>query len=111
MVNAIRRSAMSDPSKPLPEPPNLRLLRRLVTVLMAVMIGGFLVIVALLVIRFSASPPAIPDTVTLPDGVVAEAFTMTPDWYAVVTEGGAKILIFNRSSGKLRQTVTVEQGE
>jgi len=111
MVNTIRRSAMSDPSNPLPEPPNLRFLRRLVTVLTAVMIGGFLVIVALLVIRFSARPPAIPDTVTLPDGVVAEAFTMTPAWYAVVTEGGAKILIFDRSSGKLLQTVTVEPGE
>jgi len=90
------------------EPPNLRFLRVLVTVLTAVMIGGLLVIVALLVIRFSSAPPVVPDTITLPDGVRAEAFTMAQSWYAVVTEGGTRILIFNRATGELMQTVQVE---
>ena len=78
------------------------------TVLTAVMIGGLLAIVALLVIRFSHSAPVIPDSIDLPDGTEAEAFTMTPSWYAVVTEGGTRILIFDRASGDLRQTVEVE---
>ena len=108
MVNVIRRVAMTDPLQPQPEPANLRFLRILVTVLTVVMIGGVLTIVALLVIRFSAVPPMVPDSVTLPDGVTAEAFTMAPDWYAVVTEGGRKILIFDRASGQLKQTVVID---
>ena len=107
MVKAIRRVAMTDPKGPIPEPPNLRFLRRLVTVLTAVMIGGLLVIVGLLVIRFSRPPAPLPDGITLPAGVTAEAFTLTPGWYAVVTDDGARILIFNRASGALMQTVAV----
>ena len=99
---------MTDPSNPAPEPPNLRLLRVLVTVLTAVMIGGFLVIVALLVIRFSASAPVVPETISLPDGTKAEAFTMTSDWYGVVTDEGRRLLIFDRASGQLRQTVDIQ---
>ena len=89
------------------EPANLRLLRVLVTVLTMVMIGGLLVIVALFVIRFSASAPVVPQSITLPDGVTAESFTMTPGWYAVVVDGGTRILIFDRNSGELTQTVDV----
>lgn len=89
------------------EPANLRLLRVLVTVLTTVMIGGLLVIVALFVIRFSASAPIVPQSITLPDGVTAESFTMTPGWYAVVVDGGTRILIFDRNSGELTQTVDV----
>ncbi|MFD2855053.1 DUF6476 family protein [Seohaeicola zhoushanensis] len=99
---------MTEPLEPLPEPANLRVLRILVTVLTVVMIGGLLTIVALFVIRFSSSPPMVPDSVTLPDGLKAEAFTLGPDWYAVVTEGGKKILIFDRETGVLRQTVEVK---
>ncbi len=91
----------------MPEPPNLRFLRLLVTILTAVMIGGLLSIVGLLVIRFSKSPPVVPDSITLPDGTTAEAFTMGADWYAVVT-GEGQILIFDRASGALRQSVTLE---
>ena len=50
----------------------------------------------------------VPDGITLPAGLTAEAFTLTPDWYAVVTEGGSRILIFSRRSGALLQTVEVE---
>jgi len=71
------------------------------------MIGGLLVIVALLVIRFSSTAPALPDSITLPDGTKAEAFTMGKGWYAVVT-GKDQILIFDRNTGKLRQTITLE---
>jgi hypothetical protein len=99
---------MSDPSAP--EPGNLVFLRRLVTILLAVMIAGFLLIVALFVIRLSADKPkalALPDHIDLPDGTRAQAFTVGPDWYAVVTDD-SRILIFDRVSGALRQTVTVD---
>ena len=110
MVNSILRVLMSEPVPPLPEPANLRLLRRLVTLLMAVMIGGLLVIVGVFVMHFSASRPVVPETLTLPDGVRAESFTMAPDWYGVVTEGGARFLIFDRTTGALRQEIEVQQG-
>ena len=98
---------MTDPLDDAPEPANLRFLRRLVTVLTAVMIGGLVLIVALLVIRFSTQRQVVPDTISLPGGITAEAFTMTPDWYAVVTDQGRRILIFNRADGKMIQTIDV----
>jgi len=99
---------MTDPSQPGAEPGNLRFLRLLVTVLTAVMIGGLLVIVGLLVIRFSSTAPALPDSIALPDGTRAEAFTVSGDWYAVVTTDN-RILIFDRSTGALRQTIRIER--
>lgn len=70
------------------------------------MIFGLLVIVALFVIRFSSQPQMLPDSIALPDGTKAKAFTMGTDWYAVVTDD-EQILIFDRTSGVLRQTITV----
>ncbi|MEM6309194.1 MAG: DUF6476 family protein [Pseudomonadota bacterium] len=98
--------------EPLPEPENLRFLRRLVTVLTATMILGITTIVVLVFIRFSQETPAqtapvLPDSLSLPDGAVAMAVTYGPGWYAVVTRQG-EILIFDQSSGALRQTVTVK---
>lgn len=111
MVNLIWRVTMTDPSEPVQEPANLRFLRRLVTVLTAVMIGGLLVIVALLVIRFSSDRAPVlmqlPDSIELPDGTKAEAFTMTPDWYAVVTQDD-HILIYDRQSGALRRSIDMK---
>lgn len=93
------------------EPANLRFLRRLVTVLTAVMIAGLLAIFALLVIRFSTTPElALPESVTLPDGTEAEAFTQTRDWYAVVT-GDGRILVFDRTTGALRRDIRIESPE
>ena len=99
---------MTDPSDPIVEPGNLRFLRVLVTTLMVVMIGGLLVIVAMFVIRFSSTRPTLPDAITLPDGTRAEAFTIGRNWFAVVTTDD-RILIFDRTTGKLRQTITLEQ--
>jgi Family of unknown function (DUF6476) len=98
---------MTDPSEPIPEPANLRFLRILVTILTAVMILGLLVIVALFVIRFSSKPQMLPDSIALPDGSKAAAFTMGTDWFGVVTEDDT-ILIFDRTSGALRQTIVIE---
>ncbi len=99
-------SEPSDSSAPLP--PDLRFLKRLVTVLTLVMIGGVLTIVGLLVIRLQTPAPvlALPEAIELPAGARAAAFTQGAGWYAVVTEGD-EILIFDRTSGSLRQRVRI----
>ena len=85
------------------EPANLAFLRRLVTVLTIIMIGGVVTVVALLVIRLNAGPAPLPlpEQVTLPDGATATAFTVGSDWFAVVTEND-QILIFDQVTGTLR---------
>ncbi len=77
------------------------------TVLTATMIFGLLVVIGLLVIRFSGKAPDLPDVITLPDGETAVAFTQGADWYAIVTQAN-QILIFDRTTGALRQTVEIE---
>ncbi|SFR10484.1 DUF6476 family protein [Poseidonocella sedimentorum] len=84
----------------------LRFLKRLVTVLTTVMIGGVIVLITLLVIRLPQSAPPFPDSIALPDGTVAEAFTRGRGWYAVVT-GAQEILIFDATSGALRQRIEI----
>ncbi|MFY9212961.1 MAG: DUF6476 family protein [Aestuariivita sp.] len=98
---------MEGPSENLPEPANLRFLRRLVTLLTVVMIGGLVVITSLIVIRFSQTGPALPDQITLPDGTTAETFTKGRGWYGVVTTDN-QILIFDQLTGALRQTIEIE---
>lgn len=100
---------MDQPPIPEAEARNLRFLRLLVTVLTAVMILGLVTVVALLVIRLQAPAPAalpLPETIALPEGTRATAFTQGRDWYAVVTEGD-EILIFDRTTGALRQRVEI----
>ena len=102
-----------DDTPPPVSPATLKFLARLVTVLTATMIAGVLVITGLLVTRLQrdAPPaPALPDTITLPDGATARAITMGGDWYAVVTTDD-RILIFDRASGDLRQTVRIKAGD
>jgi len=93
------------------EPANLKFLRRLVTVLTGTMIFGVVVIIGLLVMRINAKPAAVamalPDSITLPDGTTASAYTQGLGWYAVVTTGD-EILIFDQDSGALRQTIQIK---
>jgi len=86
----------------------VKYLRLLVTILTATMVIGFIVIVALFVTKFSdAFAPKLPDTITMPDGTEAAAFTQGGDWYAIVTTDD-QILIFDRDTGLLRQTIDLE---
>lgn len=102
---------MNDAPIPGEEPPNLRFLRVLVTVLTGTMIAGLVIIIALIVIRFSGeSRVALPEAITLPSGVVATAFTQGAGWYAVVTQD-QRILIYDAASGDLRQEIVIEAGE
>lgn len=79
----------------------------MVTVLTAVMILGVVVVIGLLVTRLSRNTPVLPSEITLPNGAKATAFTQATDWYAVVTDKN-EILIFDRMTGALRQTVEVK---
>ncbi|THH35673.1 hypothetical protein E4Z66_11290 [Aliishimia ponticola] len=93
------------------EPRNLRFLRYLVTGLTATMILGVAAIVVMLFLRLNDKGPALPDRVSLPQGMTAAAVTMGEGWYAVVADdqtGGQRILIFDAESGALRQTVEIE---
>ncbi|WP_170324579.1 DUF6476 family protein [Ruegeria arenilitoris] len=96
----------SEPQEP-QETPQLRLLRRMVMLLTAVMIGGVLVTFALIVIRLSDRTPTLPDQVELPDGAKAQAVTIGNNWYAVVTDDN-RILIFDKTTGRQRQEITIE---
>lgn len=95
------------------EPANLKFLRRLVTVLTGTMIFGVVVIIGLLVMRINTKPAAVsqpmllPDSITLPDGTTASAYTQGSGWYAVVTSGN-EILIFDQDSGVVRQTIQIK---
>lgn len=70
------------------------------------MIAGVLVIVALIVMRFYAVPPDLPNTLDLPGNAKAVSFTQGPDWYAVVTDA-EDILIFDRATGQLTQQIKI----
>ena len=87
---------------------NLRFLKVLVTTLTLTMIGGLIAIFTLLVIRFpTPGGLVLPEAVDLPDGITADAVTFGPDWIAVVSDD--QILMFDRASGDLRQTVDLSQ--
>ncbi len=85
----------------------MRLLRRMVMLLTAVMIGGVLVTFALIVIRLSDRTPTLPDQIELPDGAKAQSVTIGNNWYAVVTDDN-RILIFDKTTGRIRQEVSVD---
>jgi hypothetical protein len=93
------------------EPQNLRFLRRLVTTLTVIMVGGLLAVVALLVIRLSDAPsnalPQLPSEITLPAGESARAVTFGEGWIAVVTTTD-KILILDANTGDLRQEIAIK---
>ncbi len=91
----------------LPEASSLRFLRRLVTVLTVVMLCGVVIVIALLVTRLTRETPFLPTEIDLPRGATAKAFTQGGDWYAVVTDRD-QILIYDRLTGQLRQTVAIK---
>ena len=92
-------------------PPSLRLLKGLVIVLMITMIVGVITVVGLLVTRMPdgrSIAPILPETLTLPDGLTAEAVTMGKGWFAVVTTD-QQLLVFG-ADGRLRQRVQMGEG-
>jgi hypothetical protein len=95
-----------------PEPPRLRRLRRLVTLLTATLIAGVITIVGLLVIRLTAVRHVsdLPGEIHLPAGESARAVTLGSDWLAVVTvdgEGRERIRVLDRATGAARGTTEI----
>lgn len=102
---------MDEEEVPVTEDRNLVFLRRLVTALTATMIVGVLAIVVLLVIRLqSPAPPSLPDGLTLPDGVAAEAVTFGQGWVGVVTDD-RRLLIFDPISGEVLDSTEINLPE
>ncbi|ABF64851.1 hypothetical protein TM1040_2119 [Ruegeria sp. TM1040] len=102
---------MTHPSEPedITEPTQLRFLRRLVTTLTVIMVGGVLVVIALLVIRLSddTHAPQVPADISLPEGATARAVTFGSGWLAVVTTED-QILILDSETGALRQQIQID---
>jgi len=97
-----------------PEPPGLRRLRRLVTLLTATLILGVITVVALLVIRLAAlgpaEGPALPPELALPAGETARAATLGTGWVAVVTVDAAgveRIRVLDAATGAERAAVEI----
>lgn len=91
-------------------PPELRYIKRLVTVLTGTMIAGLLTIIVLLVIRLTqdtAAPlPVLPATISLPAGTEIAALTFARGYTIVVTTEG-EVLLYS-SEGQLRQSLKPE---
>lgn len=74
---------------------------------MVTMILGVIAVVWVIVTRMpDANALPLPETIALPQGVKAQAVTVGPDWFAVVTTAG-RILVYDRVTGALRQEVQV----
>ncbi|NBE06308.1 DUF6476 family protein [Paragemmobacter ruber] len=89
-------------------PPSLKFLKWLVIVLMLTMIGGVIAIVGLLVTRMpDGRAVVLPETLTLPEGVRAEAVTVGRDFLLVVT-GDGRVLVYGRD-GTFRQEIALTE--
>ena len=107
MVTSMTSDMDQDPDTGLgEEPANLKFLRRLVTVLTAVMILGLIVLIGLIVIQLQTPPVTLPDQITLPEGTKATGFSQGRGWFAVTTDDD-RILIFDAQSRDLLQTITI----
>ena len=78
------------------------------------MIVGLITIVTLIVMTFMRTgerSPVAQDTIALPAGQTATAFTKGTDWNAVVTRdetGTERILILDPETGDIRQTIEIK---
>ncbi len=81
------------------------------TTLTATIIIGLIVLIVLFVTRFpDPSRIPLPETLQLPDGTQASAFTRGPGWFAVVTRDD-EILILDAETGVLRQRIVIETAD
>lgn len=77
---------------------------------MVTMIAGIAILVGAFLWRLNATGPDLPEGLTLPEGAAPLAFTQGTDWFAVVVaqDGAERILVFDRLTGRLRQTVAID---
>lgn len=100
-----------DDDAPVQLPASVRALQWLVIGLTASMMLGVIAVVWVIVTRFPkpATPP-VPDTLVLPAGAEALSIAQGRDWVGIVTTDD-RILIYDRATGTLRQTVALERGD
>jgi hypothetical protein len=95
-----------------PLPPDLRFLKGLVTVLTLVMIAGVIAIVALLVIRLNAAPPAPividPGDFALPTGVSVTGIGTVGRRVVIVGDDGI-IRVHDADTGEAVETFTLAE--
>lgn len=85
----------------------MRILQWLVIGLTASLIFGVITVVAVVVTRFPQPETlALPEELQLPKGAVPISMAQGRDWVGIVTQEDT-ILIYDRQSGALRQTVTL----
>ncbi|NDW53479.1 DUF6476 family protein [Aliiroseovarius sp. PrR006] len=87
----------------------VRYLKTIVTAMTVATILGMIVLITVVVMRFSQTSPTantlpLPDQITLPEGVTAETVTLGRDWIGVVS--GDEILIYE-TDGQLRKRINL----
>ncbi|MCK0167600.1 DUF6476 family protein [Jannaschia sp. S6380] len=87
-------------------PPDLRLLKTLVTILTGVMIAGLIAVVALLVTRLPGARVTAPDALVLPPDTAVVAVTQTPAYWLVTTRDN-RALIF-APDGTFRREIALD---
>lgn len=89
----------------------------MVNALTLTLLAGFLTVVATIVIRLSAAPPAppvLPEALSLPRGERARAVTLGTGWVAVVTvdaTGLEHVRVFDAETGAERAAIAIEPRE
>ena len=106
----------SDSQAHAPEPPRIRALRRLVTVLTVVMILGMVTVVGLLAWRLTAPAPsaALPEDIALPEGERLTGYAQNPDWTVLITEDAAgtqRLHLIRPGSETIHQTTEIRSGD
>ncbi|SMR71120.1 hypothetical protein SAMN04488030_0742 [Aliiroseovarius halocynthiae] len=87
----------------------VRYLKTIVTAMTVATILGMIVLITVVVMKLNQTTPgftplALPDQITLPDGVSAEAVTMGRDWIGIVS--GNEILIYG-VDGQLQKRIAI----
>ena len=80
-------------------------------VLTIIMIVGFSIIVSLFILKFrdlSQSRLSLPESIDMPNGAAPLAFTVGPDWYAIVASDD-EILVFDRANGRIIQRIPISR--
>jgi hypothetical protein len=112
------RSDAPDPDEDAPEPPRLRALRRLVTLLTATSVAGVILVTGALVIRLSRPAPAFDaaavaaPAVALPTGESITAAGGAPGAVILATRDAAgveRLRFFDAATGAETRTVRVDR--
>ncbi|NDV00174.1 DUF6476 family protein [Pseudoroseicyclus tamaricis] len=95
---------MHDPGEESGLPPQLLWLKWLVITLAGVMIVGFVLLIAMLLVRLNAPSPGLPlpDAIVAPAGEAVEAVTAGPGWYLIVTRSGL-VVAYDLEGRELRR--------